>query len=276
MSVRVHSALLLSLLTIGFSLESRSAQWKRTCAKRIQTRKKIKNGVKDVCRYIAEMNKNVFSYDTMKVVTGMVPFYIGARALDPIIHECSYCRDGHKNINQVPNLFYHWTNEGLMGCMALTLGTSLWFRDDHAVLVGQVLCGGILSVWVAKNVIKRIELDANLRPWNEHFSSECRAYGGFPSGHASVTSFMATLYGLQYGPKMAFPLGIYAAASFIIGANTNRHYVSQLVAGVALGVSYAIAANKVVDKEAEKKSPLSFGISTDAKGRIMFGGAYEF
>jgi len=57
----------------------------------------------------------------------------------------------------------------------------------------------------------------------------------FPSGHASNAFAWATVLGRHYGPKAAIPA--YATATFIATSRLakNAHYLSDVVAGSALG-----------------------------------------
>jgi membrane-associated phospholipid phosphatase len=101
------------------------------------------------------------------------------------------------------------------------------------------------------NLIKKFDVHmvgkGCLRPWNEHFSSVQRARGGFPSGHLATVSYAATLYGVRFGPKWGVPLGLLTAAVGVSFLNCNRHYISQILAGVGLGAIYGVAASKQVD-----------------------------
>ena len=276
---RMFCALLAASLSFSISIFSVSKdRYARIQSGRPIARKKLASGISGVVKYTFETNRNIFSSDSMKILTAGVPLYIGARGLDKIFNTVSYEPNGHKNVNQIPKFLYHTTNEGVVICMAAMLGSSLWLSDEHAVLVGHVFSGGILSVWGTKNLIKKIDIDANLRPLNERFSSENRAYGGFPSGHSAITMYTAVLFGLQYGRKAGIPLGIFTGLSFIIGANANRHYISQLIGGIALGAIYGIASSKVVDSNMPKLSSKRWdvGMSLDKKGRPMLGVSYDF
>jgi membrane-associated phospholipid phosphatase len=96
--------------------------------------------------------------------------------------------------------------------------------------------------------------EACCRPWNGNFSCEQRSHGGFPSTHGAQLAYAATLFGLQFGPKAAFPLGAYTAAIGLSAINGNRHYVAQYIAGVTLGMIYGFAASKTVDNKISKWS----------------------
>jgi membrane-associated phospholipid phosphatase len=77
-------------------------------------------------------------------------------------------------------------------------------------------------------------------------------------------AYIATLYGMRFGHKYAIPLSFFAASVGIVFLNCNRHYFSQLVAGVGLGVMYGIAANKVIDSKLAQD--VTVGLTFDRGG----------
>jgi membrane-associated phospholipid phosphatase len=88
----------------------------------------------------------------------------------------------------------------------------------------------------------------------------------FPSGHTSNAFAMATVAEYHFGPKIGIPA--YLAASFI-GASrvqSNKHHLSDVVAGAALGY---IVGKTVVRENGEPvkgQTHISLVPSTDAQG----------
>lgn len=118
---------------------------------------------------------------------------------------------------------------------------------------------GFPFLWYVKDILKKSKCDANLRPHHETLSPHKRVCGGFPSGHIAGATYIAVLYGLQFGPKAAIPLGLLSTFIGSVFLSCNRHYASQLVAGAALGSIYALAVNKVINTKLYCCEDMSIG-----------------
>jgi membrane-associated phospholipid phosphatase len=140
-------------------------------------------------------------------------------------------------------------------------------------LTARIFGIGAIFTLCAKDIIKEFKLDANKRPWNEHFKKKV-TYGGFPSGHMAEATYMAIVWGLQYGLKAAIPLTAFALTSFGVLVNCNRHYVSQVVGGAALGAVYGLAANAVINKKIAET--ITFEMASSPQGLPNLKLAYYF
>jgi membrane-associated phospholipid phosphatase len=82
-----------------------------------------------------------------------------------------------------------------------------------------------------------------------------RNYLSFPSGHASSSFATASSLAYSYGWKVGVPA--YAAASFVAisRVNENIHWLSDVVAGAALGIYWGHASAKINPNN--KKSDLT-------------------
>jgi len=205
------------------------------------------HNIHNLFRAAYDFNINIFSKDTLKIVTAFTPVYLLSRLADRKIHALFYCFDHHKNIRQFPEWCYHSCNHGLTAEILALAALSFNPWDDHLKVTAQVFAISLPFTWVGKNFLKLFKTEAFLRPCNEHFDWRKKSYGGCPSGHMMEAVYAATLFGLQLGPWWGFPLGALATAFFINFTVGNRHFVSQMVAGAGLGVIYAAAASKVVD-----------------------------
>src|SRR5262245_33892854 len=88
----------------------------------------------------------------------------------------------------------------------------------------------------------------------------------FPSGHTSNAFAMATVAEYHFGPKVGIPA--YLAASFI-GASriqSNKHYLSDVVAGAALGYIVGKTVVRENGEPLEKKTRFQLVPSSDARG----------
>ena len=208
--------------------------------------------------------KNVFDWDSFKIVSISFPFFAMGCMVDDKLQNCFYDRHHHKNICQLP----HWTHTVADFCIYVpvaALASLLVAGPTHDLrTAGRVFIAGLPFVWLGKDVIKQCKCDINLRPWNEHYSSHHRSYGGFPSGHMAASVYMAVFFGHRYGLKFSVPLGLCSAFIGVTYLSSNRHYLSQLVGGAAWGALWAYAATKNVDHDLEKD--YQFNLSLNKQG----------
>ncbi len=88
----------------------------------------------------------------------------------------------------------------------------------------------------------------------------------FPSGHTSAAFSMATVAERHYGWKVGLPA--YAAAAFIgySRIETNRHNLSDVLAGATLGVIVGRTVTRLNGAPTSRRT-LAVGPATDANGR---------
>jgi membrane-associated phospholipid phosphatase len=228
-------------------------------------------------RDFVDINKAVFgSTDTLKILTWMLPTYLLARSSDENIHECFYEPGLHKNIAQMPKGLHDLSNKGVT-VLAITFLALPFFNEVNEDIkeTSRLMGTGILSIYGLRTAIKlSLKSRASLRPWNEFYSNTERSLGGFPSGHMGMMSYVSTLYGLRHGAKWGAPLGAFTAFSFVASLNCNRHYASQLVGGLGIGLIYGYASYKVLDSRFGKN--VSVSLDSDSSGRPRFNASYEF
>lgn len=221
------------------------------------------------------LNKNLIAWDSFAIIASMFPFFIGSRMVDENIQRYFYDPVHHKNIRQLP----HWCHDAcklMIGAPILLLGSQAFLSKEYEMReTSRMLLLGLPFVIWGKTLIKKFKFDACLRPWNEKFSCEQRAYGGFPSGHVSEATYTAVLYGMRYGPAYAIPLGLLAATIGLTFVGCNRHLLSQVVAGAGLGAIYGVAANRVIDDKIHAHN-LSLELSVANNGKTMLGLSYRF
>lgn len=229
---------------------------------------KLGGFMREITADIWWLNVGLFTWDTFKILTTIFPIYVGTRMIDERVQNCFYDRAHHKNINQPP-AWVHDAAQFSIGIPIVLLGSYAFFeRDLEKRQAGRLLLLGLPFVIWGKSLIKKINMRACYRPWNEQFSCKRRSLGGLPSGHMSEAMYTAVLFGARFGPKYAVPLGLLAAflgTAFVV---CNRHYTSQIVAGAGLGTIYAYAANKVIDRNL--CGNWSAGMECDENGTPMF------
>ncbi len=195
-----------------------------------------------------ELGRYLFSADSLKVAAACVPLYGITRLWDEPLHYCFYDKKQHKNIKQLPQWCHSGANVGVIAVPMITLGACALFAQDIKLkTTAQIFVLGLPFTWATKRALKLFKVNCCLRPRNEHFPRYQRSHGGFPSGHMLEITYMTTLIGLQYGPQWGIPLAVGAGFLAVDFTVCNRHYVSQLVAGTALGVIFGVAASKLVD-----------------------------
>ena len=225
----------------------------------------VSGAVKDVL----VLHKNLFTWNSFKVITAMFPIFIGARMIDEKLQRCFYDPRTGKNINQPPD-WCHNVAKTSIGVPLVVLGLDAFLaKDNDKRWTGQIMLLGMPFVIWTKKLVKQMKFDACLRPWHEKLTcGDERSFGGFPSGHMAQALYMAVLYGSRYGPRYALPLGTLAAFIGTTFVACNRHYVSQIVAGGVFGTIYALAASKLVDQKLA--DTVKLGISVDEVGHPTF------
>ncbi len=234
----------------------------------------LRNYFATIFKEALELNLNLLSLDSVKVLVGVTPFYIATRFIDERIQKRFYDPNCHKNINQMPSTFCRVVEESAFGILIGFSSMAILAPSAETRLVARVFGIGGISALLGKKLVKEFKFHGGRRPWHEKFSSKKRAYGGFPSGHMVEAAYSATVLGWQYGYKAAVPLGIFAGLMFGVSVNRNRHYVSQVVAGTAVGIIYGIAANRVIDRKL--CSDFSFQVGTGTNGGSELTVSYKF
>ncbi len=209
---------------------------------------------------ILVLHKNLFTWNTFKIVSTVFPLFVGARMLDEKLQRCFYDASCHRNINQMPSWCHDVAKVSIALPIVLLGSDALFAKDDDRRWTGQIFLLGIPFVIWTKKLVKQMKFEACLRPWHERFSCEDRSFGGFPSGHMAQALYMAVLYGTRYGPRYALPLGLLASFIGVTFVTCNRHYFSQVIAGSAFGTIYALAASKLVDTKLADKVNLGLGV----------------
>lgn len=228
----------------------------------------------DIFKDALAIHYNLLTWDSLKILGVFTPIYLASYVTDKRIHRQFYNPEKHKNINQIP-LGVSGTIRSLTFASAMVLSSLAIVSPDPVLReVSRVFSIGYFSGIFAKNMIKKVKMDPALRPWNEKFSAERQAYGGFPSGHMFEASYMTLVYGLQYGLWALVPMGAYTASLFAASVISNRHFMSQAIAGLALGTVYGFAAHKVIQKNLSDKFSLDFGANDKGDPAMTF--SYRF
>lgn len=287
MEVKKSVGLVLFLVGTTFCAESKKRTYRQSRTKEVALQKPLRpmenitpekmNGfLKKFFVDSYHIGQKVFTLESMKVLSAVVPFYLIGRKADPVVHRQFYDAENHKNKHQPP----HWLKELLADeAMAIPFaiyGLTGWFHTDPVRRRAAQLFGtGLLWTWSTKILVKEIKTEAGLRPWHEEFSQHKRSHGGNPSGHTSMAMFMATYLGLMYGWKAGVPLGMYTAAVAGLSVAVNHHYISQVFAGAGLGAVIGVATYSVF-QDWQLPENLEVALATDSRGNLGMKIAYNF
>lgn len=225
------------------------------------------------CKEFVYVQWNLFSVDSVKVITAALPFYLSSRMIDEELHSHFYDHENHKNRRQIHSGFVNAVEKGSFAAVLFCGSFCVWSTNYHVRTVSRIFTMGVISGLYAKDLIKCAKTNANLRPWNEHFSPHRRAHGGFPSGHMFEVSCLATTYGLEFGKRAWIPLGLFSGLVFAVSVNANRHYISQVFAGAALGVIYGVAIHKAIAMSESRLWNVELNCSHE---RSEVGVSYQF
>jgi hypothetical protein len=226
---------------------------------------------------VFKINIGLFAWDSFKVFVTTAPFFVGARMIDDKLHNCFFDHKNKKNRNE-PAQWCKDVARLSIGIPIALLGTQAFFsREPNMQTTSQVFLTGMPFVLLAKDFFKeKLVFDLCKRPFHEKFAKEQRKFGGFPSGHLAEATYTAVLYGMRFGSNYAVPLGGIATFVTIVFLSSNRHYLSQMIAGAGFGAMYALSANRLIDSKLAKKTDLQMGLSTGDNGEPVMKLSMKF
>ncbi|MCX5921780.1 MAG: phosphatase PAP2 family protein [Candidatus Dependentiae bacterium] len=194
---------------------------------------------------------NFVDLDTVKTFIFTFPLYAAGQAFDERLHHCFYDMHHHKNINKCPSIARKWADTwAIRTVAAVNAGFLFLSKNERLRQTSKMFLIGLPFLVLTTHAFKHVCYgEFCLRPLHDKFCPDhIRKRGGFPSTHAGDFAFATTLFALQFGPRAAVPLGLVGGAVLCSFVNDNRHYLSQIIAGAGLGVVFAFAADKVVNK----------------------------
>ncbi len=222
-------------------------------------KKKVQYYIRDIFRTALDFNIDIFTRDTLKIVTAFTPLYLVTRQIDTRVHKQFYCTVHHKNINQMPRWCYHTVNNGITAELVALSALTFYPYNKTLSTTAYVFAISLPFTWIGKKFLKVFKTDAFVRPQCQGFCHHKKSFKGCPSGHVMEAVYAATLFGLEMGPAFGVPLGLFASAVFINFTTCNRHFVSQMVAGAGLGVIYAASSHKVINSILKRDLDCCFG-----------------
>jgi undecaprenyl-diphosphatase len=130
----------------------------------------------------------------------------------------------------------------LITCVALAVMSRAFDRPrlhDASVLAALAFMSAGLVEFTLKVLVGRPRPDMGLAAAGIMGPSWAPGIDSFPSGHATSVFAVATVFAAYY-PRLRWPLYSLAAAIAIGRVYLERHYLSDIVAGAALGIAFAV------------------------------------
>ena len=109
---------------------------------------------------------------------------------------------------------------------------------DASVLAAMTFASAGLAEFTLKHLVGRPRPDTGLAAAGLFGPSFATDIDSFPSGHATSVFAVAAVFAAYY-PRLRWPLYGLAAAIALGRVYLERHYVSDIVAGAALGLVFA-------------------------------------
>lgn len=246
---------------------------KRAAKKKYPVKREVPHYVSSLFYDALELHKNLVTWDTFKIAAMVFPVFVSTRMIDESLQSCFYDESCHKNVYYIPKSC-HALAQWSISVPIVLLGSQAFLSKSQEMRdTSRVFLLGLPFVFWTKTLVKKMQFEANMRPWHEDFDCNQRSGGGFPSGHMAEATYTALLYGLSFGYRYAIPLGAVATFIGVSFVACNRHYISQIVAGAGLGAIYGVAAYKLANSKINEQTKLGFKINN---GGPALSVSYDF
>lgn len=207
------------------------------------------NEILDFITDFAAINFHLFSKESLLVFSATAPLYTMAYGTDKRLHRAFYDQTTHTNTFDIGYCRNFLTEDIGIALPLLAIGGGLWLsHNTHNRIIGRTMIAGLSAFNIARIVLKET-LTGNYcyRPYSGCFKKKLTR-GGFPSGHAGALVYATILLTLHKNASWAIPIGVYSATVISSILVCNYHYLSQIIAGGALGALYAIATSAVINR----------------------------
>ena len=232
--------------------------------------------IKNYALDLWDFTKGLFSSDTIIVAGIFIPTYFLSRLIDTRVHSHFYCSHHHHNISECHTFDVFCGSDVIFGLLLTGLSLPAFISHNECLrTTSRIFLETIPFLLLAKKLLKKMRVSESVRPFCQWYHKK-KTFSGFPSGHLLTLVFTATLFGSQLGPRWAIPFALWSGITFIDFISSNRHYVSQMIAGAGFGLIFGLAASKVVDGYCVCKQNIEITASPTAHGGISCGISYSY
>lgn len=241
------------------------------------TPKRVNGYIKNIVEDNLSIGKEIMTLETMRLVTIAAPFYLSARRVDNRLHRQFYDIETHTNKHKPPKFLCDIAlDDKYISLPFVAIGLLGFIHDNpYDRRRAQFFTNGLAWCFALKILLKEVKVKGNLRPWHENFDKHKRAHGGNPSGHMTITTYLAVFWGLEKGIRAGLPLGMFTAFALGMNVSCNHHYLSQGIAGMGLGAIVGVATHKAFRNITIPKN-MHLGFAPDERGRFGVRFAYDF
>jgi len=218
----------------------------------VETLSETVSVLRRVCQDAVELHLNMLSRDTLIVLGITIPLHYISIPLNKPIHQLFYASGNHMNVHQSPRWLLKLGLKGFKYIRWMVIAGSIWHPDNKLRALHLMIVEGSSFLSITKRIIKNLMnsymRDTAIRPPNQFFDPKKAFYGGNPSGHICQNAFGLTIIGTQLGYHTFAALLTQTLIACIVSISSNRHYLTQVIDGAALGIIYGLAARKNIAK----------------------------
>jgi len=213
------------------------------------TSKNINNEIQDFIADFAAINFRLFSKESVLVFSATAPLYAAARSADEKLYSSLYNHTNHTNTFNIGRCRNFLAEDIGIALPLIAIGGGLWIsHNSENRIIGRNLIAGLGAFNCARIILKEtLNGSYCYRPYSGCFDKRL-VRGGFPSGHTGALVYATMVLAIHKGALWAIPMGIYSATIISSLLICNYHYLSQVVAGGALGALYAVATSGVINR----------------------------
>ena len=241
------------------------------------TPKRVNGYIKNIFEDTHSIGREIMTLETMHLVTITMPFYLVGRRADNRLHKQFYDINTHKNKHTPRKFFCDLAlDDKFISAPFIAIGLMGWIHHNpYDRRRAQMFTNGLIWSFSLKTLLKIVKVKGNLRPWHENFDKHKQVHGGNPSGHMTITTYMAMFWGLEKGKKWGLPLGMFTVFALGMNVSCNHHYISQGIAGMGLGAIVGMATHRAFRNITMPKD-MHLGFASDDRGNLGVRFAYDF
>ncbi len=128
----------------------------------------------------------------------------------------------------------------LLACTSILWAGSAASGSENTEETGQILTEGLLITYGITGILKLGT--GRERPDGSNSRS-------FPSGHSAGTACSAFIIWDRYGPEAGIPAVVIAGFTALSRITLRKHYPSDVIAGVAIGIAAGLAVTKAHNED---------------------------